>query len=207
MGEEWLSLSGAAELLGVHYSTVRNWANRGVLPVHKTIGGHRRFLRSELDLWLKSQRFTEPGDKSRLLNSAIRKVRFQISEGRIEEEDWYKKLKEDARVEYRRASISLVHGLTAELASEGDIAQTEAQAVGFRYASLGRKYGLSGIEALHAFLFFRSALLDSALVVFEEAAIRSPEAWGDMIRRINRFTDLVMLALLENYSVYDRSSQ
>ena len=53
---EWLTLSEVAEWLGVHPSTVRNWADKGHLPSHRTQGGHRRFRRNELDLWSKSQR-------------------------------------------------------------------------------------------------------------------------------------------------------
>jgi excisionase family DNA binding protein len=200
VSEEWLSLSGASDLLGVHQSTVRNWANKGIIPVHKTKGGHRRFRKSEIELWLQSQRLSSPEDKSRLLNNSIRRLRIRISEGTLEEEGWYQKLEEDARDQYRRTSRSLIQGLTAELAQDQDQARTEARAVGLQYASLGNRYRLTEIEALHAFLFFRSALLDSALTVFEESAVRSPEAWGDMIRRINQFTDRVMLALLENYA-------
>ncbi len=36
MGEKWLSLKDAADLLGVHPSTVRLWSNKGLLPVHLT---------------------------------------------------------------------------------------------------------------------------------------------------------------------------
>ncbi|MDX1436854.1 MAG: helix-turn-helix domain-containing protein [Anaerolineales bacterium] len=205
MTEEWLSLSGAADLLGVHQSTVRNWANKGIIPVHKTRGGHRRFRRSEIELWLQSQRLSSPEDKSRLLNNSIRRLRIQISEGKLEKENWYQRLEEDARDQYRRTSRSLIQGLTAELAQDRDQARTEARAVGLQYASLGNRYHLTEVEALHAFLFFRTALLDSALTVFEESAVRSPEAWGDMIRRINRFTDRVMVALLENYAFRNRN--
>ena len=205
MVDEWLSLSGAAGLLGVHVSTVRNWANKGTIPVHRTRGGHRRFRRSELELWLQAQRLSSPEDKSRLLNNAIRRVRIQISEGMLEEEDWYRKLEEDALDQYRRASRTLVQGLTAELGMAEGQALTEARAVGIQYAAIGSRYGLSGIEALNVFLFFRTLLIDSALSVFEESAIRSPEAWGDLIRRINRYTDRVMLALLETYTSRERA--
>jgi hypothetical protein len=183
---------------------VRNWANTGAIPVHRTKGGHRRFRRSEIELWLQSQRLSSPEDKSRLLASAIRRVRIQISEGTLEQEGWYLKLEDEARDQYRRTSRTLIQGLTAEFAGDGGQAPAEARALGLQYASLGSRYKLSEVEAVHAFLFFRSALLDSALSVFEESAVRSPDAWGDMIRRINRFTDRVMLALLENYGGRDR---
>lgn len=56
MRPEWLSLSKVASILGVHPSTVRNWSDQGVLPVHRTKGGHRRYLRSEIDLWMELQK-------------------------------------------------------------------------------------------------------------------------------------------------------
>ncbi len=46
--DEWLSLSDAAKLLGVHPSTVRLWSDKGVLPTHRTSGGHRRYRRNEV---------------------------------------------------------------------------------------------------------------------------------------------------------------
>jgi excisionase family DNA binding protein len=62
MQDEWLSLSDAAQFLGVHPSTVRSWSNQGALPVHRTQGGHRRYLRSEMELWLQSKRAEEPSE-------------------------------------------------------------------------------------------------------------------------------------------------
>jgi len=50
---EWLTLSQAAALLGVHPSTVRRWADHGDLPVKLTPGGHRRFRRAELEARLR----------------------------------------------------------------------------------------------------------------------------------------------------------
>ena len=60
MTNEWLNLSEAAEILGVHPSTVRLWADQGRLPVHRTQGGHRRFKRQEVELWTQSQRLETP---------------------------------------------------------------------------------------------------------------------------------------------------
>jgi hypothetical protein len=49
--------------------------------------------------------------------------------------------------------------------------------------------------------------MDSMFSVYEDAAIYSPHAWGDMFRRINAFTDLILVSLLETYEAYTRSGR
>ena len=84
MNRKWLSLSKAAEVLGVHPSTIRNWADQGKLPVHRTQGGHRRFLANELELWRKSERAASPEEAAIVVQSALGYTRFQIDEGLLE---------------------------------------------------------------------------------------------------------------------------
>ena len=48
MSMEWMSLGDVAKLLGVHPGTVRKWSDQGMVPTHRTQGGHRRYMRSEL---------------------------------------------------------------------------------------------------------------------------------------------------------------
>lgn len=44
----WLTLSEAATVVGVHPSTLRDWAERGLVAHLRTPGGHRRFQEFEL---------------------------------------------------------------------------------------------------------------------------------------------------------------
>ncbi|HLA43587.1 MAG TPA: helix-turn-helix domain-containing protein, partial [Aggregatilineales bacterium] len=56
---EWISLGEAAKLLGVHPTTVRNWADQGELPFRRTPGRHRRFHRAALQDLATNQRIIE----------------------------------------------------------------------------------------------------------------------------------------------------
>lgn len=202
MTNEWLNLSEAAEILGVHPSTVRLWADQGRLPVHRTQGGHRRFKRQEVELWTQSQQMETPREADLLVQSALGRTRFQVSDGRLEEESWYRKLDQDARDQYRRGGREMLRGLNTFLVTDEQTGRAEARSLGYEYASIGHRCGLNSPEAVNAFLFFRSMLVESMIAVYEGSAIHSPHAWGDMLRKLNDFTDQVLLALLERYQVY-----
>ena len=45
MSDSLLSTTEAAALLGVGTTSIKRWADEGILPCAKTVGGHRRFLR------------------------------------------------------------------------------------------------------------------------------------------------------------------
>src|SRR6185503_5986040 len=79
MTDEWLSLSDAAKLLGVHPSTVRLWSDKGVLPTHRTSGGHRRYRRNEMLLWAKTAREIRVEPDS-IMHTAMKNVRVQIGD-------------------------------------------------------------------------------------------------------------------------------
>lgn len=206
MPEEWLSLSKAAMLLGVHPGTVRAWSDQGRLPVHRTEGGHRRYRRSEIELWLRMQN-AEGLDAGMVMQTALRRTRFEIGEGRLAAEGWYQKLDTEAREQYARSGRSLLQGLLGYLASNNDSADAEARSLGYEYASRGQRYGLSNAEAVHAFLFFRNLLLEALLNVYETAGVRSPQAWGEMLRKVHTFTDRILTTLVETYDAYPRNGR
>jgi excisionase family DNA binding protein len=207
MPDDWLSLSDVAKILGVHPSTVRSWSNQGLMPVHRTQGGHRRYLRSEVELWMQSQHANGSSEANLVVQNALKNTRFRISEGRLSQEAWYEKLDDEARDQYRKSGRTLMQGLIEYLSSDGKLAEAEAHALGYEYASRGRRYGLSVADAANAFLFFRNVLLESMLSVYEAAAVQSPYAWSDMFRRVNTFTDQIMISLLETYEAYNRGNR
>jgi excisionase family DNA binding protein len=207
MKEEWLSLGEAADSLGVHPSTVRSWADQGRLPTHRTPGGHRRFRKQDIDLQLKQRNEGGGLEAATVVQTILRTARLTIGEGALESEEWYQKLDDESRAQYRLSGRSLVQGLVSHLYSDGVGMEAEARSLGYEYASRGRRCGLSNVEAAHAFQFFRTMVMDSVLDAYESAAPNSPQAWTDMVRKMNRFSDLIIITLLETYDAFARSGR
>src|SRR3972149_2911713 len=93
-GDEWLNLSEAARILGVHPSTLRTWADRGELPAHRTPGRHRRFLRSDIEAWAVARREAHPSAGQMIVQNALGRARMQMAEGRLTHTPWYQQLDE-----------------------------------------------------------------------------------------------------------------
>ena len=54
--DEWVSLSKAASLLGIHSTTLRRWADDGQIPFMLTPGGHRRFSLADINQFAANRR-------------------------------------------------------------------------------------------------------------------------------------------------------
>ncbi len=205
MANEWLSLSEVAEMIGVHPSTVRAWANDGRLPTHRTEGGHRRFRRADIDLWMRSQEGQGvPVDL--MIQHVLRRTRLEVNDGKLSAEHWYMQLGNEAREQYRMSGRSLLLGLIAHLSNTTTPEQTsaEARSLGFEYAARGEGCGLSSSDAVSAFLFFRNILLNSMIGYYEDANVNSSKAWSELIRKSQAFTDQILVTLLQTYEGYQR---
>lgn len=58
-GGQSLTTKEVALLFHVSPSTIINWADEGKLPCVRTLGGHRRFLRSDIEAVIATS--SEPG--------------------------------------------------------------------------------------------------------------------------------------------------
>lgn len=197
---EWISLKDAAAIIGIHPSTVRLWTDKGILPAHRTAGGHRRYNRADVELWAENSHRggLEP---EAMMQSAVRNVRVRIAEGQLEAEAWYQKLDSEARAQYRQSAHTLFQGLMAFLSASGPDASSEAHAVGFEYASRGHRCDLNYVEAAQAFLFFRNTLIESVVGAYREANI----PFDEMLRRMHAFTDEILVSLLQTYQELEKT--
>lgn len=52
----FMNVGQAAGYLGVSAASLRNWSNRGLVPVYRTPGGQRRYDETDLDDFMHSMR-------------------------------------------------------------------------------------------------------------------------------------------------------
>ena len=204
--DEWLSLSQAAKQLGVHPSTVRAWADHGYLPSQRTQGGHRRFRRSDVEMRMHTRYESLTPEATSIYANVLRNTRVQISETNLEAEKWYLKMDDEARQQYRLSGRSLVQGLIGHLTTSENGLEAEARSLGYEYASRGQRVGLSSVEAAHAFQFFRTAVMDAILTAYENADVRSPKVWADLYRKMNSFSDVIIITLLDTYEAFQHGT-
>ncbi len=196
--QEWLSLSQTAQLLGVHPSTVRTWADRGDLPVHRTAGGHRRFRRAELEIWAEARRIVRPEDAHGLLRKVIGRARLEMAEGRLNDQPWYRKVDECHRAAFREHGREMLREMMRSVAAGEEPLQ--ADRLGRDYARMSLSAGMSLHDATAAFLFFQEFLFDSLFDLYETAGVTSPSAWNMLRSHISLFANRMLLALIESYA-------
>jgi excisionase family DNA binding protein len=59
-GNRWLKPAEAAGLFGVDPRSLRNWARAGRINAQRTMGGHRRYLESEVRAHIAALRECQP---------------------------------------------------------------------------------------------------------------------------------------------------
>ena len=190
---EWIGLSEAARLLGVHPSTVRSWADNGKLSVHRTAGGHRRFLRSEIE---DVRRGPEKSGAQFMIENVIGRTRLEVAEGRLQDQDWYRRLTEPQREAYREKSHRLVQQV-GELI--GANTTEEPHQIGREYAKISLDAGMTLVEAVEAFLFFRGFLMES---IYSLQEAQSGPAWTQFQRQAANFIDAVLVTIVETYETH-----
>ncbi len=203
---DWLSLSAAAQMLGIHPSTVRLWADKGLLPAYRTKGGHRRFKRQDIELWLETSRqqhFLRPAE---MMSAVLRNIRFHIAESALAQEGWYAKLDSEARQAYRTSGQNLIKGLMIYLSTQQNDIEAEAHALGYEYASRAHRYRLNLPEAIQAFLFFRNSLFNSIYILFSDTHTSFNAQHQTLLNRATAFTDKILSNLVETYLLMENNA-
>lgn len=197
---EWVSLRQAADILGVHPATVRNWADKGDLASRRTPGGHRRFRRSDLLRYAESQGEIQPSEVQVILQSALGQTRMQVGGGTLADVPWYEAMSTTTRNELRNQGRRVLEELRSYLgAGAPDEGLSVAITLGKHYAAMLSDDGLSLPQAIRGFLYFSDFVINSVLTWSEITPPRNTSEWGVMLRHINNFTHSMLLSIVEYY--------
>ncbi len=200
--DEWLSLSEAAELLGMHPATVRLWADRNELPSRRTNGGHRRFRRSDIEARLRQDVERKPRPTAQLLvQSVLGRVRFAFTDGTLKTLSWYEQFDDSALEAYRSLGRRVLELLLRAL-NDGTPAEelrTEAVLLGSEYGSVTRDSNVPVADAVRAFLYFRTLVDESVIQLAEVQGMRDhPDIpWAESLYQIQTLTNEILPALIE----------
>ncbi|MCU0490800.1 MAG: helix-turn-helix domain-containing protein [Chloroflexaceae bacterium] len=197
--EQFLSLSAASKLLGVHSATLRRWADAGEVPVYITPGGHRRFARSDIEGLAARNPTPTTAIVSTWASKAITHSRSEAGHT-SQRPSWVTALPEGEREEWRRIGQRLMGVVLRYVNSERDDdgLLDEARTIGMAYAQSALRVGMPLTAALEAALFFRDSLVEAAMDLPEESKVR-PEASARLLRRISRVVNTVQLAVAAGY--------
>ena len=201
MDSEWLNLSEAADLLGVHPATARAWGDKGDLMMQRTPGGHRRFRRADVEAHLETAVRSQSGGVQLVVQNMVGRARLELTDGALNGESWYQTLDDTARQQLRQIGHQLIHLFQQYLTQTMPLpaARAEARAIGRQYERLGRASGLSLAETTRAYLFFREFLSQTVYDMAETTGTQGPVHWGQIHQKIITITNEVLLALVAEH--------
>ena len=195
-----MSLGAVSRELGINDATLRQWADRGRLPVYRTPGGHRRFLREDVDALMRehpngSQTAASVGNDPE--GPVLRRIRRKLSQLDPAEQTWMQSFHAEGRDRMRlfgRRLLSLL--LQTRLNGRGrrrGETLSETHMLGHEYGSEMAARGVPLTDSVQAFLFFRQAVVD---------AVQS-----DRLPQVIEISDRVLLGLVDAYSARQPSQQ
>lgn len=195
-GHPWFSLGEAAKLVGVNQITLRLWADKGLVRVFKTAGGHRRFAHEDLLHLLREQ--SSPAQQGDLADRAVQGFRRHLRSRKVAP------LKRNAINEDSRNHLRVLGRRLAEVAIRyhGERRKRpelleEARFIGRDYAIENQKLGYTLTEAVEFFLSHRNKFVETVQGLLPANVPRDETL--TMIRDMAALSDAVLLALIARY--------
>lgn len=200
--KDWLSLSEASDLLEVHPTTLRRWADSGDIPCFRTPGGHRRFRTADLADWMQGRQTTALAPQPEaLVWNAVGYTRHEMARKHVSHESWYTAFDREEDRQQMRDTGRQLFGLALQYMSRTrnqERVLQEGQRIGKFYGQECAQQGVSLVDTVRALFFFRESLLRAA-----KPGQASPGQYDAEDVRIHRqlrhFLDEVMYACLGSY--------
>jgi len=197
---KWLSLKQASDFLGIHFTTLRAWADRGELRVFRTPGGHRRFSSDDLRRFLDERAgLVSTSSAASVVDAALKRVRAELTRTVPGQEGWrehFRSEPDEARQQRGRQLLALALAYVMRPAQHAQVLRDGRQ-LGMEYGRETAQHGVSLAETGRAVQFFRGHLVE---VVRSRDAAGVMDADDQRIQQlIDQFLDEVLYAVLAGY--------
>jgi excisionase family DNA binding protein len=200
--KEWLSSAKASELLGVHQTTLRRWADAGDIPCFRTPGGHRRFKASDLAAWMEGRLSGGLALQTQtLVQDVVGFTRHEMAEQQVTKEGWYVAFDRDHDLERMRETGHRLLGLAIQYmarTSNHEPVLEEGRRIGEYYGQQCAQHAISLVDTVRGFFFYRESLLRATRPGLATRGQYDAEEVR-MHRQLRRFLDQVMYACLASY--------
>ncbi len=197
----WLSLSDAAAILGVHFTTLRRWADAGEIACIRTPGGRRRFNVEVVHQFLRQHQQAEAARLPAILeNRIIDHTRHDVRALNPNTETWMSLLSPEQKLQLRQTG----HRLNALLlqysdrSTNGEAFLDEGKRIASQYGSICFQARVPFVQTIRAFQFFQRSILDS---IHETSFLRdnTDRVNHELYRRTSYFFDETLLAVVGQY--------
>ena len=199
----WVSLNEACRLLGVSPSTVRRWADTGIVRTFVTPGGHRRFSRQGLESLLPDRPTGHPS-LAALGETPVRMARGyrRAADGTLGQMPWVENLGPEQRDRFRRFGRSMVAALVVALdaadALEREGLLRDAETACAEYGDVAAREGLDSATTADMFLRFRRPFLDELGALARRRELDA-SATASLIAEANAALDGLLVTTLRSW--------
>jgi excisionase family DNA binding protein len=197
----WLSLSAAADIVGVHFTTLRRWADAGEIECIRTPGGQRRFKAEVIGQFLEQRQKAAVSNLPSVISThLIDHTRQDLHSSNPASISWMAQLSPEQIAQFRQTGNRLT-ALLMQYSNQGVNGEAyleEGKRIAVDYGSICYQVGLPIDQAIRAFQFFQRSILDA---VHETGFIKG---LGDIesyqhYQRTAFFFDETLLALVSQY--------
>jgi len=204
--KNWLNLTEAAERLGVHFTTLRRWADAGEIEYIRTPGGIRRFTPESLDEFITRRQQVAPFNKLSIANQVSEIVSYKNTSIENHSKPWMSRLTESQR-NYLRGTGNRLMALIMQYSSResgGDIYLEEGRKISREYGDICFRVGMSISETVGAFLMYRRPILE---VVHDTSALNGVNDTESVriYQKTMFFLDDILTAMVEQYNQHQYS--
>ncbi len=199
----WLSISEAAQLLGIHFTTLRRWTNQGLVEHIRTPGGKRKYTRKAIEEFLERQRsqVSNPLALQQIKSKLATITREELRTSEIVNQAWYLQLNEADRLQMRISGNRLIALLFQYCTHDanGDVFLKEGDRISHEYGRFCYSVGMTLAECTRTFLFFRRSMLNS---IHETGTLQGMADVDSrqLFQRMIYFLDEITVGMVSEYS-------